>query len=334
MTTSIPSPPTPVAPLEKTVTRPIVPLPKSLTEQNILKERISFDPAVHLNYKTAPGVMTMKDIGYEGYGISPVAVSEPFPLFTEDAINQMRAEAFTPEVLDNCLVSSSFAKHMIRAYAPKYATFAWEAWHNGRVQAIVSDIAGVELVPTLPCDVGHINVSFGLDDKSQPGADDTSAFKWHFDSTPFVCVTMLSDCTQMIGGETVIKTASGEIIKVRGPTMGTAVIMQGRYIEHQALKAFGGKERLAMVTAWRPKSPFISDQTVLAGIRGITEQNSLYYWFCDYRFDNMEARFREERRKILARQREGLEFDIDATREFLEEQQRTIKLLLDEVVYT
>ncbi|RYN51033.1 hypothetical protein AA0117_g13400, partial [Alternaria alternata] len=115
MTTSIPSPPTPVAPLEKTVTRPSVPLPKSLTEQNIMKERISFDPTVHLNYKTTPGVMTMKDIGYEGYGISPVAVSEPFPLFTEDAINQMRAEAFTPEVLDNCLVSSSFAKHMIRA---------------------------------------------------------------------------------------------------------------------------------------------------------------------------------------------------------------------------
>lgn len=110
--------------------------------------------------------------------------------------------------------------------------------------------------------------------------------------------------------------------------------MQGRYIEHQALKAFNGKERLAMVTAWRPKSPFISDHTVLAGVRGITEQNSLYYWFCDYRFDNMEARFREERRKILERQREGREFDIDATREFLEEQQRTIKLLLGEVVHT
>ena len=161
----------------------------------------------------------MKDIGYEGYGISPVAVSEPFPLFTEDAINQMRAEAFTPEVLDNCLVSSSFAKHMIRAYAPKYATFAWEAWHNEEVQAIVSKIAGVELVPSLPCDVGHINVSFGLDDEPQPDTDETSAFGWHFDSTPFVCVTMLSDCTQMVGGETAIKTASGDIIKVRGPTM-------------------------------------------------------------------------------------------------------------------
>lgn len=84
-------PPTPVAPLEKTVTRPSVPLPKSLIEKNVLKERIPFDPALHLSYETAPRVMTMKKIGYEGYGISPVAVSEPFPLFTEDSINQMRA---------------------------------------------------------------------------------------------------------------------------------------------------------------------------------------------------------------------------------------------------
>ncbi|KAL6149982.1 hypothetical protein ACJQWK_02415 [Exserohilum turcicum] len=176
-------------------------------------------------------------------------------------------------------------------YAPKYATFVWEAWHNEKVQAIVSDIAGVELVPSLPCDVSQINVSFGLDDKSKPGADETPAFDWHFDSTPFVRITMLSDCTRMIGGETAIKTALGEIIRVRGPTMGTAVIMQGRYIEHQALKAFGGKERLTMVTSWRPKSPFISDQTMLAGVRGITKQNSFYYWFCDCRFDNMKARF-------------------------------------------
>lgn len=116
MSISIPSPPTLVAPLQKTVTRPSVPLPKSLVEKNILKERYSFDPAIHLSYKTAPKVMTMKDIRYEGYGISPVAVLEPFPLFTEDAINQMRVEAFTLEVLDNCLISSSFAKHMIGAY--------------------------------------------------------------------------------------------------------------------------------------------------------------------------------------------------------------------------
>jgi hypothetical protein len=30
---------------------------------------------------------------------------------------------------------------------------------------------------------------------------------------------MLSDCTNMIGGETALRTGTGEIMKVRGPAM-------------------------------------------------------------------------------------------------------------------
>lgn len=42
---------------------------------------------------------------------------------------------------------------------------------------------------------------------------------WHTDSYPFVCVTMLSDCREMIGGETAIRKGNGEVMKVRGPQM-------------------------------------------------------------------------------------------------------------------
>lgn len=56
-------------------------------------------------------------------------------------------------------------------------------------------------------------------DKEQKADDEVSAFAWHYDSYPFVCVTMLSDCTGMIGGETALKTGNGEIMKVRGPAM-------------------------------------------------------------------------------------------------------------------
>jgi hypothetical protein len=230
-------PPIPAAPTTKIVTRPATQLPPSLVDSAVLKQRIHFDSDKHVCYDGMPEITTMADIGKGMYGISPVAVSAPFPLFTDEAVHQMRAEAFTPEVLDNCQVSSSFATHMIRAYGPKsvvpdptkysatvltvsrYATFAWQAWHNPKVQEIVSQVAGIDLVPTLPCDVGHINVSFGLPAKPSPSGEDTSAFGWHVDSTPFVVVTMLSDCTGMIGGETAIRTGSGEIVKVRGPTM-------------------------------------------------------------------------------------------------------------------
>jgi len=46
-----------------------------------------------------------------------------------------------------------------------------------------------------------------------------SAFAWHYDSVPFVCVTMLFDCTDMLGGETMVLTGTGEYINMRGPAM-------------------------------------------------------------------------------------------------------------------
>jgi hypothetical protein len=48
--------------------------------------------------------------------------------------------------------------------------------------------------------------------------DDTPVVGWHKDSYPFVCVLMMSDTTGMVGGETAIRTGTGEIKKVRGPT--------------------------------------------------------------------------------------------------------------------
>jgi hypothetical protein len=50
------------------------------------------------------------------------------------------------------------------------------------------------------------------------GRDDKPIVGWHTDSYPFVCVLMMSDCKDMIGGETAIRKADGDIIKVRGPT--------------------------------------------------------------------------------------------------------------------
>ena len=47
---------------------------------------------------------------------------------------------------------------------------------------------------------------------------------WHTDSYPFVCVTMLSDCTNMRGGETALRTGHGAIMKLRSPQMVCACI--------------------------------------------------------------------------------------------------------------
>lgn len=52
-----------------------------------------------------------------------------------------------------------------------------------------------------------------------PWEDDKPVVGWHTDSYPFVCVTMLSDCTNMIGGETAMMTANGDVMRIRGPQM-------------------------------------------------------------------------------------------------------------------
>lgn len=48
--------------------------------------------------------------------------------------------------------------------------------------------------------------------------DNMPVVGWHRDSYPFVCVLMMSDTAGMVGGETALRTGTGEIMKVRGPS--------------------------------------------------------------------------------------------------------------------
>jgi hypothetical protein len=123
----------------------------------------------------------------------------------------------------------------------RYAPFTYDAWHNPETLAIVSKIAGVDLVPVMDLEIAHINISvksakeaseeraavererksFAEDEgiSGCPWEDDKPVVGWHNDSYPFVCVTMLSDCTNMVGGETALRTGTGGVLKVRGPEM-------------------------------------------------------------------------------------------------------------------
>lgn len=79
--------------------------------------KLSFNPEIHLNFKPPSKIFTMKEIGLQDVGVSPNAVSEPFELFTPEAIRQMRAETLRPEVFENCQYSSNLAKGQLRGYA-------------------------------------------------------------------------------------------------------------------------------------------------------------------------------------------------------------------------
>ncbi|KAL1869040.1 hypothetical protein Plec18167_008043 [Paecilomyces lecythidis] len=328
-----PLPPTVVGPTTKKATRPTNKLPESLIDGAHVMEKETFDPKKHLNFQPPKRVYTMKEIGLEGHGISPVAISEPFPLFTAAAIKQIRAEVFSEPVLRDCQYASSFAKNMIRGMGRERAPFTCDAWSSRELLAKVSEVAGIDLVVSFDYEIANINIAVGEQDTGDKLSDDSlSAFAWHYDSFPFVCVTMLSDCTGMVGGETAIRTPSGEIKKMRGPAMGTAVVMQGRYIEHQALKALGGRERISMVTAFRPKSPHVRDELVLTGSRAISNWSELYTDYVEYRLELLEERLRaklkEERKRVAGKR----PFNIPDMQLFLMEQKLFLESTMSELI--
>jgi hypothetical protein len=79
-----------------------------------------FNPDKHLAYEEPRYIHTMEDIGFLATnGVSPVAVSEPFHLFSEEAVNIMRSEIFSPEVQENYSYSSDISGKQLRGYAPK-----------------------------------------------------------------------------------------------------------------------------------------------------------------------------------------------------------------------
>ena len=122
----------------------------------------------------------------------------------------------------------------------RYAPFVYDAWKHPETLAIISKIAGIELVTEMDFEIGHVNISVKSEKQKAeeldafmdrklteddegiagcPWEDDKPIVDWHTDSYPFVCVTMLSDCTNMIGGETALRTGDGDIVKIRGPQM-------------------------------------------------------------------------------------------------------------------
>lgn len=79
-----------------------------------------FDPQKHIDFKAPSKIHTMADLKLsEGIGVSPFAVSEPFQLFTQEAVHRMRAEIFRKEVWENCQYSSNLAQCQLRGFAAK-----------------------------------------------------------------------------------------------------------------------------------------------------------------------------------------------------------------------
>ncbi|KAF1971371.1 hypothetical protein BU23DRAFT_471008 [Bimuria novae-zelandiae CBS 107.79] len=297
-----------------------------------------FDPARHLVGDLPAKKKSMKDLGFpEDIGVSPLAVSEPFQLFTVEAVEIMREEILN--VPEKYKFKSNIARSQLRGYAKDCAPFTYAAWTHPETLALISKIAEVELVPVMDYEVAHINFSSKskadaqqelkshqeelriYEDEGISGCREvvkTPIVGWHTDSYPFVCVLMMSDVRGMVGGETAIRTAEGKIIKMRGPSQGYAVVMQGRYTTHQAMRALGAQERITAVTSFRPKSALLRDDSELRTVRGVSDINELYYGFAEYRLQLLKELLEHEIERVKVAHRVGEGFGTVKHKLFLE----------------
>lgn len=73
------------------------------------------------------------------------------------------------------------------------------------------------------------------------------------------------------------------------------------------------------MTSFRPKSPFLKDDSELRTVRPISDLSELYYDFAEYRLEIMEERTRRERKELMKRQKTHKKFDTRGHKRFLEE---------------
>ncbi|KIW50103.1 hypothetical protein PV05_11723 [Exophiala xenobiotica] len=281
-----------------------------------------FDPSKHLCFERPKSLVTLKELLLsEEDAISPIAITEPFPLFTLEGVNQMRADLFRKEVVEKHGNRTLPHCYKMRGYS-RDTPFVDSVWRDERVLEACSQAAGVDLEVVFDYEIAHINVQVDALEDGMPLGDAlppafpprqstpakpsdvdhseelASVGLWHKDSYPWVCVCMLSDPSNMVCGETGLRKGDGSIARVKGPQVGWAVMMQGGCIEHVALKAVGTGERVTMVTSFRPRDPSLKDVSNLGNVKKSSSWDQLFKQWSIYRLEVVEKRAKSLREKI------------------------------------
>ncbi|RYP71270.1 hypothetical protein DL770_008154 [Monosporascus sp. CRB-9-2] len=128
----------------------------TIVEPQVEPVKNDFSPSRHLAFIPPSKIYSVNELGLpEGKGISPVAVSEPFQLFTQEVVMRMRQEVLSPEVLSN------LSQCRPRGFA-----------NNPETLAIVSKIAGIDLAPEMDFEIAHVNISVKSGKEKQLEIDD------------------------------------------------------------------------------------------------------------------------------------------------------------------
>ncbi|KAI1625869.1 hypothetical protein EDD37DRAFT_692877 [Exophiala viscosa] len=255
--------------------------------------RVHFDPKIHLRFQKPEKTYTLDDLKYNTkQAVGHVAATDPFPLFTREAIVEMRRELLSERTIKNCMTYTRPGSVQIRGAAPQYAPFVYEAWTHPETIKAVSTVIGLPVKINIAQEIGHTNIQLGEDGLESlkrltpeplvpkvavadiPEEDitedkATDVIEWHNDMYPWSLVVSLS-LPQGRGGETACLCGDGSIIKAPKPDVGYGVLLHGNVVKHKAVRAVGAEERITTVCSWWPADPLLYDDSKIANTRDVS----------------------------------------------------------------
>lgn len=315
-------------------------------------ENAVFDPERHIIFKDdmfdSVKIHTLQDLGLDPPDkLSEFGIAEPFPFFSDEAIEIMRFEIFQKKTFETYArvanISTNALDVNIGGYARHAAPFIHAAINHPETLRIMSKLAGVELKVLFDYETGHINfgikgeeqverekkmkpelqmkVTEFLDGKHDENVD--AVVNWHFDSNPYTMVLMASDTEGMVGGETVVTLGDGTLAIAKNPTKGNVALIQAGVIRHMAMLPYCAPERITIVTALSPSDPLLPDPNVITTIKPSvlhrSRHNEFYPEWVDYRMKTLEARCRNTRERCMEKSRQGEDFNqLEMVKQFKE----------------
>jgi hypothetical protein len=261
-------------------------------------ETVHFDPAVHLQLEPPafvkmlsppdpkqtdcvcypvplseseePGCMSMARSHTTGEPVqfTGLAYTSPFRVLSDEGVRAFRQVVDDNEKFAGCV--PSLVPKCIRGLGYR-SKFVHDLNYCEQLLEHLGHCAGIALGPH-GMSMNHSQINFG-----EVGGGPVN--QWHMDSVPYVMVILLSDATDMEGGELLVarlgdpykalemirnETIDPKLIdKVNYPGPGYAIFMQGSQIAHAVTPVVRAKEkRLTCINSYQSLNPFSQDYTV------------------------------------------------------------------------
>lgn len=227
----------------------------------------------YLDLVPPSGVHLLAELGYEddSEALSPVAISEPFRLLSDEGVEVALAIA---RELEQIAPTDKRSKRLRGCtYRSEFFTGMYS---DPDVLALLRELSQADVRPH---PIGHHQVQLNFAPEELTKDVDV----WHYDVVSYDYVMLLTDPSEMKGGNTEYFdgtveegmgiVSSGEPIPderiraVRYPAAGWAFLQQGHRVLHRAARLEEAYPRISLVASYYCSDPQLREPTILSPLR-------------------------------------------------------------------